>query len=60
MSWEEVCHYIAQGVINIESGYTTIELGSPVHRAMTAFCEYASKGRVLCDGKGTGIDDGRR
>lgn len=46
MNWEEVCQLIAQGVINIDSGYTTIEPGSPVHRAMSAFCEYANKGCV--------------
>jgi hypothetical protein len=46
MSWEEVCHFIAQGAINIEYGHTTIEVNSPVHKAMLAFCEYANKGRV--------------
>ncbi len=46
MSWEEVCHWIAQGAVNISSGITNIEAGSPVHKAMVAFCEYASSGLV--------------
>lgn len=42
MSWEEMCHFIAQGVINIDSGYNQIEVGSQVYKAMVAFCEYES------------------
>jgi hypothetical protein len=53
MDWETVCHYIAQGVINIEEGYTTIEPGSKVYKAMVAFCEYANKGCIQFNAKGT-------
>lgn len=51
MSWEEVCHFIAQGAINIEYGHTTIEVNSPVHKAMLAFCEYVNQGRIGRVGK---------
>jgi hypothetical protein len=46
MSWEDVLHFIAQGSVNIAEGHTTIEAGSPVHKAMEAFCEYVMKGCV--------------
>ena len=46
MSWDEVCHWIAQGAVNIAEGHTTIETGSRVHNAMNAFCEYVQKGCV--------------
>jgi hypothetical protein len=40
MPWIEVCAGIAQGAINISEGHTTIEAGSPVHKAMIDFCEH--------------------
>lgn len=43
MSWEEVCHFIAQGAINIDSGLTTIEKNSQVHKAMHAFCDFMTE-----------------
>lgn len=57
MSWEDVCHWIAQGAINIAEGHTTIEAGSRVHTAMNAFCEYVQKGRVTCDGKRFDVEE---
>lgn len=56
MSWEDVCHFIAQGAINVSEGHTVIEAGSPVHRAMLAFCEYVTKGCV--EFEPTGFVDG--
>jgi len=50
MSWEDVCHWIAQGAVNISEGkYNTFEAGSRVHTAMNAFCEYVNKGCVTFD-----------
>lgn len=46
MSWEDVCHFIAQGAVNIEAGENVIQAGSLVHQAMTDFCYYASTERV--------------
>ncbi len=43
MSWEDVCHFIAQAAVNIFSGETTIEPGSKIHQAMEAFCVYVPK-----------------
>lgn len=40
----DMIHSIAQGVINITEGLTTIEAGSRVHRAMQAFCDLLSPG----------------
>jgi len=36
MSWEEAIPLLAQGVINIAEGMTTIEKGSPIFKAMEA------------------------
>lgn len=36
----EVMHWIAQGVINIDYGHTTIEKDSKVYKAMVTLCEY--------------------
>lgn len=38
MTPAEAVAYIAQGVINIDSGLTTIEPGSRVHRGMSELC----------------------
>lgn len=46
MSWEEVCHWIAQGCVNISYGHTTIEENSKVHMAMKAFCDYVHDGFI--------------
>lgn len=51
MSWDDVCHWIAQGAVNISEGHLTIEAGSRVHRAMEAFCEYVTTGRVVLTDK---------
>lgn len=37
---------IAQGVINIDEGLTTIEKDSPVHQAMVKLCEMVNAGKV--------------
>lgn len=47
MNWEEVCHWIAQGAVNIAEGHTTIEADSRVHVAMKAFCEMVTQGYVI-------------
>lgn len=39
MSWSAITAGIAQGVINIAEGHTTIEKDSLVYRAMADFCE---------------------
>lgn len=46
MEWQDVCHFIAQGAINIADGMTTIEAGSSIHRAMEAFCAHMRKAIV--------------
>lgn len=46
MDFENTMHFIAQGTINISSGHTTIEEGSPVHRAMGSLCELVNTGKV--------------
>ncbi len=43
MTWEDVCHFIAQGVINIDCGTTEIQKDSRIHKAMAAFCEYMTE-----------------
>jgi hypothetical protein len=53
MSWEDVLHFIAQGSVNIAEGHTTIEAGSPVHKAMEALCEYVMKGCVTFHSQGS-------
>jgi hypothetical protein len=47
MSWDDVCHYIAQGAINIDCGHAKIQQGSAIHRAMTELCELLSEGKVI-------------
>jgi len=44
MEWEDVCHWIAQGAVNIAEGENTIEANSKIHRAMAAFCTYVAEG----------------
>jgi hypothetical protein len=46
MPWPEVCHYIAQGAVNVTEGYTVIEAGSRVHEAMVDFCEHVVRGTI--------------
>ncbi len=55
MSMEEMIHYIAQGVINIDEGLTNIEKGSRVHLAMQAFCDRLSSKACRRDKKGVWI-----
>lgn len=38
---------LAQGVINIAEGLTTIEAESRIHRAMSALCELRNEGRIV-------------
>lgn len=38
---------IAQGVVNIAEGMTTIEQGSRIHRAMEQLCTAAHKGQIV-------------
>lgn len=45
-------HFIAQGVINIDEGHTTINAGSPIHKAMAALCTAVSAGDVVAQGLG--------
>lgn len=37
---------LAQGVINIDTGLTTIEIGSRIHRAMSRIVEMYVRGNV--------------
>jgi hypothetical protein len=46
MPWNDVMHYIAQGVINIDEGLTTIEPGSNIHLAMAELCRLVNELRV--------------
>ena len=51
LSWEEVVHSIAQGAINIDEGLTNVEKGSPIHKAMHAFCAYLARNEVKFTGE---------
>ena len=44
--FDRIMHFIAQGVINITEGRTTIEASSAIHRAMEELCEAVHKGEV--------------
>lgn len=46
MDFDTVMHFIAQGAINVASGYNYIDAGSPVHRAMERLCELVNSGEV--------------
>jgi len=46
MSFDSMMAWIAQGVINIREGVTTIEADSPIHRAMVQLCELVTDGYV--------------
>lgn len=46
MDFDDVMHFIAQGVINIDAGITTIEPGSNVHKAMVQLCALVNEGKV--------------
>lgn len=62
MSWEDVCHFLAQACINLDYAQhktgdeklalMTIEPNSKVHRALAAFCEYVTDGLVDYSVKG--------
>jgi hypothetical protein len=42
----DVMHYIGQAAVNIDSGLTTIEEGSPIHKALHRLCHLVSEGYV--------------
>lgn len=46
LTFDEAMHWIAQGVINVAEGHTTIVAGSRVHRAMERLCEMVTAGKV--------------
>lgn len=50
MSFDVMMHYIAQGVLNIREGETTIEADSPIYRAMAQLCELVTDGYVTHHG----------
>jgi hypothetical protein len=46
MPFDVMMHFIAQGVLNIAEGETTIEVDSPIYRAMAQLCELVTDGYV--------------
>ncbi len=46
MTFEKIMHFIAQGVINVSEGLTTIDADSPIHRAMSGLCRVVSDGSL--------------
>lgn len=46
MTLDKMIHFIAQGAINVDTGLTTIEKGSNVHKAMHRFCEAWHNGEI--------------
>jgi len=49
-NFDNIMHRIAQGVLNIEEGLTTVDRNSQIHKAMSELCDLVAAGNVSCHG----------